>query len=514
MSVSAVSGNRAFAASPNNDYTIQSGDTLSGIAARHGVSVQDLLAANPQITNPDVIYSGQSLTIPSGGGNTGGTQGVQGPSGAGGATPGSQQGRINEAMGFFESQGWTRAQAAGIVGNLQAESGVDPNRAQDGGGPGYGLAQWEGPRQADFKAWAGKDIHQSTFREQLEFIQHELTTTERGAGNALRGATTAADAARIFCNQYERPGIPHLESRIANANAIFNNASPTDPGTGKTPSTGADNGTGKTPPPATSGDYTVRSGDTLSGIAARHGVSLSSLIAANPQIANPDLIYPGQSVHIPAGGKQVGGGDYTVRSGDTLSGIAQSRGVPLSSLISANPQIANPDLIYPGQTVHIPGGGSPAAATGNTGATGGMTPAGAKPTGGNPAAIANGFLERNASDLKRSGELPMNPNVPNDVCCANFVTACLQKAGLINWHSDGVVDMANRLKAQGWKVVDAAHAKPGDVAVLNGGAHTELVYSNNGGDLTLIGSNNRNADGSQRVTYGNPYGNTYYLTPP
>ena len=57
-------------------------------------------------------------------------------------------------MGFFESQGWTRAQAAGI-GNLQAESGVDPNRAQDGGGPGYGLAQWEGPRQvADFKAWA------------------------------------------------------------------------------------------------------------------------------------------------------------------------------------------------------------------------------------------------------------------------------------------------------------------------------------------------------------------------
>src|SRR5690606_17919333 len=102
-------------------------------------------AANPQIRNPDVIYPGQTLTIPSGGqaGGSGGTQGAQGPSGVSGSTPGTLQGRIDEAMGFFESKGWTRAQAAGIVGNLQAESGVDPNRRQNGGGPGYGLAQWE-----------------------------------------------------------------------------------------------------------------------------------------------------------------------------------------------------------------------------------------------------------------------------------------------------------------------------------------------------------------------------------
>lgn len=41
------------------------------------------------------------------------------------------------------------------------------------------------------------------------------------------------------------------------------------------------------------GSYTVRSGDTLSGIAAQKGVSLSGLIAANPQIKNPNLIFPG-----------------------------------------------------------------------------------------------------------------------------------------------------------------------------------------------------------------------------
>jgi spore coat assembly protein SafA len=535
MSVSAVSGNRALAAqssSSSNDYTIQRGDTLSKIASQHGVSVQDLLAANPQIRNPDVIYPGQSLSIPSGGrsGGSSGTQGVQGPSGVSGATPGSLQGRINEAMGFFESQGWTRAQAAGIVGNLQAESGVDPNRGQDGGGPGYGLAQWEGPRQADFKAWAGKDIHQSTFREQLEFIQHELTTTERGAGNALKGATTASEAAQIVCNKYERPGIPHLDARIANANAIFNNATPTTPG-GSAPGK-PDGGNTPTPTPTPStpsggGNVTVRSGDTLSAIAERNGVSLSSLIAANPQIKNPNLIYPGQTVHLPGGasGANGGGGSVTVRSGDTLSGIAAQNGVSLSSLIAANPQIKNPNLIYPGQTVHLPGGAAPSGSKpqGTGGVDGPQGTSGA--SGSKVADIAKQFLGRNASELKRSGDLPMNPNVPSDICCANFVSAVLQKAGVLDKHTDLVsgssktgrgVDgsIGQILKDRGWKVVDAAHAKPGDVAIVNNGGHVELVAANKNGDITLIGSNNINKDGTQQVSYGKPYGGAWYLSPP
>ena len=57
------------------------------------------------------------------------------------------------------------------------------------------------------------------------------------------------------------------------------------------------------PPQTETGDmeerYTVRKGDTLWGIAQRHGVSLTALIAANPQIKNPNLIYPGDEVNIP-----------------------------------------------------------------------------------------------------------------------------------------------------------------------------------------------------------------------
>ena len=45
--------------------------------------------------------------------------------------------------------------------------------------------------------------------------------------------------------------------------------------------------------------YTVKKGDTLWGIAKRYGVTLSALISANPQIKNPNLIYPGNQVNIP-----------------------------------------------------------------------------------------------------------------------------------------------------------------------------------------------------------------------
>ncbi len=120
------------------------------------------------------------------------------------------------------------------------------------------------------------------------------------------------------------------------------------------------------PPPPAGGTYTVQSGDTLSSIAAKFGISLAALEAANPQITNPNLIYVGQVINIPGGGSGGGGSSpppsstktYTVQSGDTLSGIAAKFGVTLAALEAANPQITNPNLIYVGQVINIPGGGS------------------------------------------------------------------------------------------------------------------------------------------------------------
>jgi len=122
-----------------------------------------------------------------------------------GVTPNSHEQRIEQAVSFFRKQHWSREQAIGIVANLDAESGMDPHIQRHGGGPGYGLAQWEGPRQLDFQHWAGHSIHGSSFEEQLRFVHYELTHTESSAGTALHRARTVEDAAEIVTRQYERP---------------------------------------------------------------------------------------------------------------------------------------------------------------------------------------------------------------------------------------------------------------------------------------------------------------------
>lgn len=106
---------------------------------------------------------------------------------------------------FFESKGWSAAQAAGIVANLHAESAMNPSAVGDGG-KAYGVAQWHPDRQANFAKWAGKDIKGSTLAEQLGFVHYEMTGgTEKGAGAALSGALTAQRAGEVVSSMYERP---------------------------------------------------------------------------------------------------------------------------------------------------------------------------------------------------------------------------------------------------------------------------------------------------------------------
>lgn len=105
--------------------------------------------------------------------------------------------------------------------------------------------------------------------------------------------------------------------------------------------------------PTTSGTvYTVKSGDTLSGIAAQYGTTYQHLAEING-IANPNLIYPGQQIRIDGVSAPTSSGTvYTVKSGDTLSGIAAQYGTTYQQLAAIN-GIANPDLIYPGQQIKI-----------------------------------------------------------------------------------------------------------------------------------------------------------------
>lgn len=110
------------------------------------------------------------------------------------------------AMDFFQKNGWSQNQAAGIVANLIEESQLNPNENTGDGGTAYGIAQWHAPRQRDFANVMHKPIQGSTFMEQLEFVQSELSTY--GGGRVykdLKSATTASDAAGIVSSEYEQP---------------------------------------------------------------------------------------------------------------------------------------------------------------------------------------------------------------------------------------------------------------------------------------------------------------------
>jgi LysM repeat protein len=146
---------------------------------------------------------------------------------------------------------------------------------------------------------------------------------------------------------------------LANANLIYAGQRLTIPST-------AGEGT-----PSARGVYTVQPGDTLSSIAAQHGTSANALVRANG-LVNANYIYAGQRLVIPAGGSSDGDGGqggegqiYTVRRGDTLASIAYLRETTAWAIANAN-GLANPNYIYPGQRLRIPAAGSavPVPATG------------------------------------------------------------------------------------------------------------------------------------------------------
>lgn len=92
--------------------------------------------------------------------------------------------------------------------------------------------------------------------------------------------------------------------------------------------------------------YVVKSGDTLSRIASRYGTTWQRLQELNG-LSNPNWIYPGQRLKVTVNGYDAQRA-YTIRRGDTLSGIACRLGVSVDHLVQVN-HISNPNRIYVGQ---------------------------------------------------------------------------------------------------------------------------------------------------------------------
>lgn len=143
---------------------------------------------------------------------------------------------ISAPLSSNNNQPMNAVQAAGVLGNMQAESGVDSTTIQSGkeydesmamsgaGGYAFGLVQWDGGRRVELLKYAksrGKEW--SDLETQMNFLKKELEGTEKKimSDSEFKSTSDPAQAAVRFRVVFERAGVPHDETRQKAANAFY-----------------------------------------------------------------------------------------------------------------------------------------------------------------------------------------------------------------------------------------------------------------------------------------------------
>jgi len=129
--------------------------------------------------------------------------------------PGGSNGE--KIFNYLKKQGLTDEQAAGVIGNLSAESNLNPAalNPNDVGKPAFGLAQWRADRYSsliDFSNQNGLDY--KTLEAQLPFMMYELETQSWLGYGSLKKATTVSEATSVFEKKFERPRPGTFEKRF------------------------------------------------------------------------------------------------------------------------------------------------------------------------------------------------------------------------------------------------------------------------------------------------------------
>ncbi len=134
------------------------------------------------------------------------------------------------AFNFFKSKGLTEEQAAGIVGNMDHESYMNPEQHQLGGGKGRGIGQWSkgerwdttpGDNVVDFAKKEGKSP--TSLEAQLDFTWYELNHFNYLGLHELRQSKSLTGATTTFQDKFERPNSAKAGTadRLAHAKAVL-----------------------------------------------------------------------------------------------------------------------------------------------------------------------------------------------------------------------------------------------------------------------------------------------------
>lgn len=319
--------NSGNADSSNGYYTVQSGDTLSGIALKFSTTSSKLAQLN-SISNPNLIYVGQRLLV---------NQSSNSNSSSSGQSSSTTTNTEASAASYTVKSGDT-------LSGIASQYNTTVNQI-------VSLNQLSNPNLI--------------YVGQVLKLKNSQTTNSSSSSSSSTAATTAGtytvkagDTLSAIASRYSTSSstLASLNS-LSNPNLIYvgqvlkvsSNAS-----TSSSTSSSANSTV------TTAASYTVKSGDTLSAIAAKYGTTYQALASAN-SISNPNDIYVGQVIKVSATATAASSqavssinsnGSYTVKSGDTLYGIALANGLNWQTLAKQN-GISDPNVIFVGQKLSL-----------------------------------------------------------------------------------------------------------------------------------------------------------------
>lgn len=258
-------------------YTVKAGDSVWSVSNKYGITMAQLIQWN-NIQN-NFIYPGQQLTVS----NSGSTNSASSNTGSSANTNNSSSANT----GSSSSQGTYTVKAGESVWSVANKNGITMNQ----------LIEW------------------NNIKNNFIYPGQQLIVKGGNSTNTNTGSTTSA-------------------------------AKPNTPNTSATTSTSSSGNT----------MYTVKAGESVWSVANKHHITMDQLIEWN-NIKN-NFIYPGQQVIVKKGSSQTtnqqspaGSKTYTVKSGESVWGVADSHGITIAQLIEWN-NIKN-NFIYPGQTLIV-----------------------------------------------------------------------------------------------------------------------------------------------------------------
>lgn len=318
--------NSGNADSSNGYYTVQSGDTLSGIALKFSTTSSKLAQLN-SISNPNLIYVGQRLLV---------NQSSNSNSSSSGQSSSTTTNTEASAASYTVKSGDT-------LSGIASQYNTTVNQI-------VSLNQLSNPNLI----YVGQVLKLKNSQTTNSSSSSSSTaTTTAGTYTVKAGDTLSAIASRYstssstlaLLNSLSNPNLIYV-GQVLKVSSNASTSSLTSSSANSTVTTAA--------------SYTVKAGDTLSAIAAKYGTTYQALASAN-SISNPNDIYVGQVIKVSATATAASSqaasstnsnGSYTVKSGDTLYGIALANGLNWQTLAKQN-GISDPNVIFVGQKLSL-----------------------------------------------------------------------------------------------------------------------------------------------------------------